>query len=106
MVIEGVELRVAPPTDPDVLALTTAQQAELAAMYGEDQPLVALHPDITFTLLYDSARDVRTFASRREEASVQVSQQFTKAVTGLFRFAYRRVTVETGSPAVPVTPGR
>lgn len=51
MVIEGVELRQAPPTDPDVLALTTAQQTELAATYGEDQPLVALHPDITFTVL-------------------------------------------------------
>jgi GNAT superfamily N-acetyltransferase len=51
MVIEGVELRPAPPTDAEVLALTTAQQAELAAMYGEDQPLVALHPDIEFTLL-------------------------------------------------------
>ncbi|MGW7681338.1 GNAT family N-acetyltransferase [Kribbella sp. NPDC054772] len=51
MVIEGVELRAATPTDPDVLALTTAQQAELAAMYGADQPLVALHPDIAFTLL-------------------------------------------------------
>ena len=51
MVIEGMELRPAPPTDSEVLALTTAQQAELAAMYGEDQPLVALHPDIAFTLL-------------------------------------------------------
>jgi len=51
MVIEGVELRTATPADPDVLALTTAQQAELAALYGDDQPLVALHPDITFTLL-------------------------------------------------------
>jgi GNAT superfamily N-acetyltransferase len=51
MVIEGVELRTAPPTDPDVLALTTAQQAELAALYGENQPLVALHSDIAFTLL-------------------------------------------------------
>ncbi|MEU8223399.1 GNAT family N-acetyltransferase [Kribbella sp. NPDC048915] len=51
MVIEGVELRPAPPTDADVLALTTAQQTELAAMYGADQPLVALHPDIAFTVL-------------------------------------------------------
>ena len=49
--IEGIELRAAPSTDPDVLALASAQQAELAAMYGEDQPLVALHPDISFTLL-------------------------------------------------------
>ncbi|MGW6197549.1 GNAT family N-acetyltransferase [Kribbella sp. NPDC055110] len=51
MVIEGVELRTAPPTDAEVLALTAAQQAELAAMYGDDQPLVALHPDIAFTVL-------------------------------------------------------
>jgi GNAT superfamily N-acetyltransferase len=51
MVIEGVELRAAAVSDVDVVALTTAQQAELAAMYGEDQPLVGLHPDISFTLL-------------------------------------------------------
>ncbi|WUJ73854.1 GNAT family N-acetyltransferase [Kribbella soli] len=51
MVIEGVELQAMPATDPAIRALATAQQAELAAMYGEDQPLVALHPDITFTLL-------------------------------------------------------
>jgi GNAT superfamily N-acetyltransferase len=50
-VIEGVELRPALPTDADVLALTTAQQTELAAMYGADQPLVPLHPDIAFTVL-------------------------------------------------------
>ncbi|MFC6158035.1 GNAT family N-acetyltransferase [Kribbella jiaozuonensis] len=51
MLIEGVELQAAPATDHAVRALVTAQQAELAAMYGEDQPLVALHPDIAFTLL-------------------------------------------------------
>jgi len=49
--MEGVELRPAARTDPTVLALTTAQQAELAAVYGEDQPLVALHPDIEFIVL-------------------------------------------------------
>lgn len=56
--IEGTELRTVPSTDPDVLRLTTAQQAELAAMYGEDQPLVALHPDISFTLLLLDAAPV------------------------------------------------
>ena len=49
--IEGVELEAVPNTDPAVLTLASAQQAELAAMYGEDQPLVALHPDISFILL-------------------------------------------------------
>ena len=48
--------------------------------------------NITFTLLYDLSRDVRTFSSRREEASVQISQQLSKPSSLLLRFAYRRVT--------------
>ncbi|HVW85121.1 MAG TPA: BamA/TamA family outer membrane protein [Bryobacteraceae bacterium] len=55
---------------------------------------------ITYTLLYDDTLNVRTFASRREEASVQLSQQFSKSLTGLFRFAYRRVSVS--SVIIPV----
>ncbi len=49
--------------------------------------------NLTYTLLYDQTLDVRTFAAKREEASVQLSQKFTKAVTGLFGFAYRQVSV-------------
>jgi outer membrane protein assembly complex protein YaeT len=48
--------------------------------------------NITISGVYDNSRDVLTFASRREEASVQLSQVFTKALTGLFRFDYRRVS--------------
>jgi outer membrane protein insertion porin family len=48
--------------------------------------------DITFTALYDDARYVNTFSSQREEASIQVSQKFSKPTTALFRFAYRRVS--------------
>src|SRR5262249_30201438 len=40
--------------------------------------------NITYTLLFDQTLDVRTFASRREEASVQLSQKFTRALTELF----------------------
>jgi outer membrane protein assembly complex protein YaeT len=47
---------------------------------------------ITFTALYDASRDVTTFSSRREEASVQVSQRLSKPTTVLFRYAYRRVS--------------
>jgi outer membrane protein assembly factor BamA len=47
----------------------------------------------TFTLLYDDSFNVLTFSSKREEASVQVSQKFSKSLTGQFRFAYRRVSV-------------
>ena len=54
----------------------------------------------TFTVLYDNSLSVLTFASKREEASMQFSQKFSKAVTGQLRFAYRRVSV--GSVAIPV----
>jgi outer membrane protein assembly complex protein YaeT len=48
---------------------------------------------LTYTLLYDDTLNIRTFASKREEASVQLSQKFSKSLTGLFRVAYRRVSV-------------
>jgi outer membrane protein assembly factor BamA len=48
---------------------------------------------LTYTVLYNEELDVRTFASKREEASVQLSQKFSKSLTGLFRLAYRRVSV-------------
>jgi outer membrane protein insertion porin family len=46
---------------------------------------------LTITGLYDLTRDVLTFSSRREEASVQLSQKFSRSITGTVRFAYRRV---------------
>jgi outer membrane protein assembly complex protein YaeT len=56
--------------------------------------------NITFAVLYDNSLNVRTFASRREEASVQVSEKFSKSMTGTFRFSYRRVSVS--SVIIPV----
>ena len=47
----------------------------------------------TYSLLFDNELDVRTFASRREEASVQLSQKFSRSLTGLFQLTYRRVSV-------------
>src|SRR5262249_25050776 len=55
--------------------------------------------NITFTTLYDNSRDVRTFSSKREEASVQISQQLSKPSNLLIRFAYRRVS--TGNVVIP-----
>ncbi|HWE52189.1 MAG TPA: BamA/TamA family outer membrane protein [Bryobacteraceae bacterium] len=49
--------------------------------------------NLTYTLFYQDELDVRTFSSRREEASIQLSQKFSKSLTGLFRFNYRRVSV-------------
>ncbi|MBV9034878.1 MAG: BamA/TamA family outer membrane protein [Acidobacteriaceae bacterium] len=54
---------------------------------------------VTFSILYSATQDVQTFSSRRAEASVQTSQQFTRASTLLARFAYRRVS--TGSVNIP-----
>jgi outer membrane protein assembly complex protein YaeT len=49
--------------------------------------------NLTYSLLYENTLDVRTFSSTREEASVQLSQKLTKALTGLLEFSYRRVSV-------------
>jgi outer membrane protein assembly complex protein YaeT len=48
---------------------------------------------VTFTLLYDDSYNVLTFASQREEGSVQMAQKFSKSLRGQFQFAYRRVSV-------------
>jgi outer membrane protein insertion porin family len=56
--------------------------------------------DVTYSVLYDNTLGVRTFAARREEASLQISQRFSKPLTGIFQFAYRRVSV--GSVVIPV----
>ncbi|HXF26080.1 MAG TPA: BamA/TamA family outer membrane protein, partial [Bryobacteraceae bacterium] len=54
---------------------------------------------LTLTGLYDLSRDVRTFSSRRQEASVQLSDRLSKAMNVSLRFAYRRVS--TGNVIIP-----
>jgi outer membrane protein assembly complex protein YaeT len=49
--------------------------------------------NISFTALYDDSRDVRTFSARRLEGSVQVRQRVSRATTMLYRYSYRRVSV-------------
>jgi outer membrane protein assembly complex protein YaeT len=49
--------------------------------------------NFTASLLYDQTLSVRTFASRRQEAAVQVSQRLSRATTVMGRLAYRRVSV-------------
>ena len=56
--------------------------------------------NFTAALLYDHTLNVRTFASKRQEASVQISQRLSKATTVLGRLAYRRVSVS--DIAIPV----
>ena len=56
--------------------------------------------NISYTLLFDNTLDVRTFAAKREQASVQLSQKFSKSLTGQFSMQYRRVSVS--SVVIPV----
>jgi outer membrane protein assembly complex protein YaeT len=53
--------------------------------------------DISITLLYDSERDVRTFASRRLEADLQLSQKLSKATRVFWRYSYRDSKVDPGT---------
>jgi outer membrane protein assembly complex protein YaeT len=49
---------------------------------------------LSFTVLYDNSKDVRTFTAQREEASVQLSERLSKSITFLYRYTYRHVTVD------------
>jgi outer membrane protein assembly complex protein YaeT len=53
--------------------------------------------NLTFTALYDNSRDVRTFAARRLEGSVQLGQRLSRANTIQYRFTYRDVFVDPNS---------
>jgi outer membrane protein assembly complex protein YaeT len=50
--------------------------------------------NLLFSGMYDDSRDVRTFSARRQEGSVQLGQRLSRANTLLYRFTYRRVTVD------------
>ncbi len=50
--------------------------------------------DLSFTALFDSSRDVRTFSARRWEGSTQLAHRWTRSKSFFYRFAYRRVSVD------------
>ena len=59
---------------------------------------------LTLTALYDNTRDVNTFSSSREEGAVQLTQRVTKATQLLYRFSFRRITVDPTSFPAGFTP--
>jgi outer membrane protein assembly complex protein YaeT len=61
----------------------------LAPQFRGQEPI-----DLSFNLLFDDSRDVRTFSARRWEGSVQLAQRWKRSKTFLYRFAYRRVGVD------------
>ena len=53
--------------------------------------------NLIFTALYDDSRNVRTFDARRREASAQLGQRLSRAMTIQYRLTYRRVAVDAGT---------
>jgi outer membrane protein assembly factor BamA len=49
--------------------------------------------DATFSILFDDTYDVRTFQSKREEATVKLTQYVSKPITIFYDFSYRQVGV-------------
>jgi outer membrane protein insertion porin family len=49
---------------------------------------------MSFSALYEDSRDVRTFSAKREESSAQLSEKLSKATTLLYRYTFRRVSVD------------
>jgi outer membrane protein insertion porin family len=49
--------------------------------------------DLIVSALYDRSLDVRTYAAQRIEASAQIGQRWTRAVTTQYRATWRRVRV-------------
>ncbi len=49
--------------------------------------------DATYSILYDDTHDVRTFESKREEASVRITQRVSKPITIFYGLTYRHVGV-------------
>jgi len=49
---------------------------------------------VSFTGTYDNSKDVRTFTYRREEGAMQLKQRVNKAITMLYRYTYRAVSVD------------
>ncbi|HEX4748546.1 MAG TPA: POTRA domain-containing protein [Bryobacteraceae bacterium] len=78
---------------------STLEQRE-SLSYLIPRVLGSMNRTLTFAILYDTTQDVQTFAVRREEASVQISQRLNRASTLLSRFVYRRDAPNTTLPVL------
>ena len=61
---------------------------------------------LTFSALFDDSRDVRTFAARRWEGTVQLAQKLSRANTLQYRYTFRRVTLDPNSLKITPAGGR
>jgi outer membrane protein insertion porin family len=61
--------------------------------YTVPRPYDVQNLTLTFTILYDDTKNIRTFDAKKEEGSIQLSQKLSKANTALYRFSYRNTSV-------------
>ncbi len=69
-------------------------QKRAIGSYFVPKPFNSPSLDAAFSILYDDTHDVRTFQSKREEVSAQLTQRFSKPITVFYRFTYRHVGVD------------
>ncbi len=58
--------------------------------------------DMTISSLFDTSRNVRTFSGRRLEGAIQLHQRLSKPSTALYRFTYRRTSIDQNT--LQITP--
>jgi outer membrane protein assembly complex protein YaeT len=73
---------------------TRASTIEQRAILSYQAPRVHNNDNLalTFSAVYDDTHGINTFAAKREEGSVQLSEKLSKPSTILYRFSYRRVS--------------
>jgi outer membrane protein assembly complex protein YaeT len=81
---------------------STLEQRVLAS-YVAPQFTGKENTSLSFSGLIENSKDIRTFASRRQEGSVQLSQKLSRANTFQFRYIFRHVTIVPGS--LVISPG-
>ncbi len=76
---------------------TLASTLEQRGVLSYSMPEFKGHENLTLTVsaLFDRADDVRTFAAQRMEGTVQLTERLSKANSVQYRFAYRKVTVNS-----------
>jgi outer membrane protein assembly factor BamA len=95
-------------TDHTISFKTHLGNLEKRALFSYTAPhwLNSENMRLSFSGLYDDSRDVRTFASQREQGSVQLDQTISRRADGepitalLYRYSYRRVEVDANTLAI------
>jgi outer membrane protein insertion porin family len=85
--------------DHTVLIKTVVGRLQQRGLVSYEAPHWFNNPDktLTFTAFYDKTQDVNTFTAERSEGSTQVRHIVNKGTTLLYRFTYRRVSVDTST---------